>query len=64
MRKTDFIIFLIAIAGCAYYSKTDITIMAEKVRYPFGISAIQLGNGSINIHRQMNAEGFNNGNPR
>lgn len=58
MRKTDFVIFLIAIAGCAYYSKTDITIIAAKVKYPMGLTGIQLENGIINIHREMNAEGM------
>lgn len=59
MRSSDFIIFLVLIGGCAYYSKTDVTIIAQKAVYPLGISGIHIENGLINIHREMNALGIN-----
>lgn len=57
-KTFNFILFLVLISGCAYYSKTDVSIQADKAQYPMGISAIKLEKGTINIHREMSTKGL------
>lgn len=61
-KRADYAINIIAIVflfgGCAYISKTDVTIVAAKAKYPLGISSVIIENGMVNIHREMTTKGF------
>ena len=58
MKNFNFILLLCLIAGCAYYSTTDIYVQADKVDY--GFTGTHLVNGTINLHREMSTEGMRN----
>lgn len=55
IRNLDLLIILVLLAGCSYYSKTDMFVVADKVDY--GLTGVHLINATVDLQREMNAEG-------
>lgn len=63
MKEIIFMLCILILGGCAYYSKTNIYIHAKEASYPLGISGIKLKDGTIYIEREMRTKGVRNNEP-